>query len=201
MRIRRATLNDVSIVVQIHVLAFPGFFLTSLGDSFLKELYSGFVNQPGSIFVVAEDEGKVIGFAAGTTVPDVFFSELRKKRGFYFLIKAIPALIKNVRVVFKKLVSSVFYKGDTPPELTGGTLLSSIGVLPSLHGGLVGSELLDDFEKIAFSQNAAFIYLTTDAIENERANAFYGKRGYSVEGRFMQQSKRPMLRYVKYNLK
>jgi hypothetical protein len=86
MRIRRATINDVSIVAQIHTLAFPGFFLTSLGNSFLKELYSGFVNQPGGIFVVAEDkdEGKIIGFAAGTTVPTVFFTELRKKRGFFF---------------------------------------------------------------------------------------------------------------------
>lgn len=201
MRIRRATLSDVSIVAQIHTLAFPGFFLTSLGNSFLKELYSGFVNQPGGIFVVAEDGDKVIGFAAGTTVPDVFFTELRKKRGFYFLLKAIPALIKNARVVFKKLFSSVFYKGDTPAELSGGTLLSSIGVIPSLHGGSVGSALLDDFEKIAFSQNAAFIYLTTDAIGNERVNAFYGKRGYSVESQFMQQSNRSMLRYVKYNLK
>lgn len=201
MRIRRATLNDVSVVAQIHTIAFPGFFLTSLGDPFLRELYSGFVNQSGGIFVLAEVDDKVIGFAAGTTVPDVFFTELRKKRGLYFLLKAIPALIKNARVVFKKLISSIFYKGDTPTELTGGTLLSSIGVIPSLHGGLVGSALLDEFEKIAFSQNAAFVYLTTDSIENERANAFYGKRGYSVEGRFMQQSKRPMLRYVKYNPK
>jgi ribosomal protein S18 acetylase RimI-like enzyme len=201
MIIRRATLNDVPVVAQIHTIAFPGFFLTSLGDSFLRELYSGFLNQSGGIFVVAEDGDKVIGFAAGTTVPDVFFTELRKKRGLYFLLKAIPALIKNARVVFKKLVSSIFYKGDKPAELSGGTLLSSIGVIPSLHGGSVGSALLDDFEKAAFSQNATFIYLTTDAIENERANAFYGKRGYSVDGRFMQQAKRPMLRYVKYNPK
>lgn len=199
MRIRRATLSDVSIVAQIHTLAFPGFFLTSLGNSFLKELYSGFVNQPGGIFVVAEDGDKVIGFAAGTTVPDVFFTELRKRRGFYFLLKAIPALIKNARVVFKKLIASIFYKGDTPAELIGGTLLSSIGVIPSSHGGLVGSALLDNFEKIAFSQKATFIYLTTDAVGNKRVNAFYGKHGYSVEGKFLQQSNRPMLRYVKYN--
>jgi ribosomal protein S18 acetylase RimI-like enzyme len=201
MRIRRATLNDVSIVAQIHTLAFPGFFLTTLGYSFLRELYSGFVNQPGGIFVVAEDGDKVVGFAAGTTVPDVFFAELRNKRGFYFLLKAIPALIKNARVVFKKLASSIFYKGDKPAELIGGTLLSSIGVIPTSRGGLVGSELLDDFEKIAFSQNATFIYLTTDAVGNERANAFYSKRGYTVEGKFLQQSNRPMLRYVKFNPK
>lgn len=201
MKIRRATLKDVSVVAKIHTIAFPGFFLTTLGDSFLRELYSGFANQSSGIFVVAEDDDKIIGFAAGTTEPDIFFTKLRKKRGFYFLLKAIPALIKNARVVFKKLVSSVFYKGDTPAELSGGTLLSSIGVIPSLHGGLVGSALLDDFEKIAFSQNAAFIYLTTDAIGNERVNAFYVKRGYSVESQFMQQSNRPMLRYVKYNLK
>lgn len=201
MIIRRATLNDVPVVAQIHTIAFPGFFLTSLGDSFLRELYSGFLNQSSGIFVVAEDGDKVIGFAAGTTVPDVFFTKLRKKRGLYFLLKAIPALIKNARVVFKKLVSSIFYKGDKPAELSGGTLLSSIGVIPSLHGGSIGSALLDNFEKAAFLQNATFIYLTTDAIENERANAFYGKRGYSVDGRFMQQAKRPMLRYVKYNPK
>jgi ribosomal protein S18 acetylase RimI-like enzyme len=198
MKIRYATPDDVSAVVQIHILAFPGFFLTTLGVSFLKELYLGF-KQPSGIFLVAEDNNQIIGFAVGTTNPDVFFNQLRKKRGLHFLFKAIPALAKNTKIVFKKIVFSIFYKGDKPTELVGGTLLSSIGVAPFLHGSQVGSKLLNRFEEVAFSQNATFIYLTTDALANERTKAFYHKNGYSIESSFSQLTERPMLRYIKYN--
>ena len=43
MIIRKATINDVDTIVEIHLNAFEGFFLTSLGAEFLRFYYSCFV--------------------------------------------------------------------------------------------------------------------------------------------------------------
>lgn len=197
MKIRSATIDDVITVAEIHAAAFPNFFLTTLGDSFLRELYSGFLNHSSGIIFVADEAGKVVGFVAGTSSPDIFFPAMRQRRGLFFLLSAIPAVLRSPMVVARKLYSAVFYRGDIPAELENGALLSSIGVMPMALGKNIGLELLEKFESEAFSRDARFVYLTTDQIGNDRVNAFYRKCGYHEESRFLQQAHRPMLRYVK----
>jgi len=197
MKIRNATLDDVIAVAEIHAVAFPDFFLTTLGDKFLRELYSGFLNHSSGIFFVADEADKVIGFVAGTSSPDIFFPAMRQRRGLFFLMSAIPAVLRNPIVVVRKLYMAVFYRGDKPAEVENGALLSSVGVMPVALGKNVGRELLEQFESEAFSRGAGFVYLTTDQIENDRVNAFYRKCGYHEESRFNQQAIRPMLRYIK----
>ena len=36
-------------LAHLHVCAFPGFFLTTLGMPFLRRLYAGFIKQPQEI--------------------------------------------------------------------------------------------------------------------------------------------------------
>ena len=197
MKIRIAAADDVDAIVGVHIAAFPGFFLTSLGKHFLGELYLGFLKQSSGILLVAENGGSLVGFAAGTTMPDSFFKVLRKTRGIFFLLKAIPAMLQNPLIVLRKVYSAIFYRGDSPTELNGGALLSSIGVLPEVLGSSLGRQLLTGFELEAASRDSKFVYLTTDAVGNERVNNFYRKCGYREESRFNQQAIRPMLRYIK----
>lgn len=198
MVIRNGTASDIDAVANVHIEAFPGFFLTRLGYGFLCELYKGFLGHPDGIFLVAVDEdSKLVGFAAGTVAPDHFFSDLRRQRAAHFLLKAIPALLRNPSLVVAKLYSAVFYRGDKPASLDGGALLSSIGVSPIVVGKSVGKELLSRFEQAAFARGARFVYLTTDELGNDRVNHFYARNGYGVEARFMQGGNRPMLRYLK----
>jgi len=197
MKIRCATLDDVQAVSEIHELAFPEFFLTSLGRKFLRELYASFLHHPSGVFLVADEAGQVEGFAVGTVSPKIFFSSIRRKRGLAFLISAIPAVLRTPRVVLRKLYMAIFYSGDRPVEFSEGALLSSIGVMPSAVGKEIGSELLECFEMEVFSRGARFVYLTTDELGNDRVNAFYHKCGYYKESRFMQDGRRPMVRYVK----
>jgi len=46
-------LTDIDSVVKIHLSSFEGFFLSFLGEAFLKELYAGILAEPSGIcFVV-----------------------------------------------------------------------------------------------------------------------------------------------------
>ena len=51
-------------ISKLHILAFPGFFLTQLGYSFLKTLYTGYFEDEESGIIVAEKEEEIIGFIA-----------------------------------------------------------------------------------------------------------------------------------------
>lgn len=57
MKLRLADERDIDAVASVHLAAFPGFFLTSLGRKFLSEMYRGFLKHPSGIFFVAEEGG------------------------------------------------------------------------------------------------------------------------------------------------
>lgn len=195
---QKATIADLDAVARVHLQAFPGFFLSRLGYGFLREMYRGFVTHVDGVFWIALDEqSKVIGFIAGTTAPHTFFADLRRMRMWYFLWHAIPALLRQPMLVLPKLYGALFYKGDKPKDLTGGVLLSSIGVLPNVVGKSVGQGLLQSFENDIWSKGRQFIYLTTDALNNDKVNKFYQRNGYQIESQFMQSGNRLMFRYIK----
>lgn len=197
MIIVKADRTDVAEVAKLHVHAFPGFFLTSLGLSFLKELYAGFLSHPSGIFIVAKDEGGIVGFAAGTSAPEAFFPDLRRRRRFAFVFKAIPSILRNPLPVCRKLLYAVRYCGEAPAARSSGALLSSIGTAIACRGNGVAASLILEFEKEAMGHGADFVYLTTDAEQNDRVNAFYRRHGYAAVSRFQQNGRRDMFRYEK----
>lgn len=198
MKIVTAGVRDVAAVAALHLEAFPGFFLTSLGKSFLEELYSGFLSHPSGMLLVAKVDGIVVGFVAGTTKPELFFRTLRRRRGWAFVSSAMPSLVKNPLPVIKKLLHAFrFGGGETPDVHPGSALLSSIGVAPSRRGSGFADAMITAFENAAKAQGAYAVYLTTDVDHNERVNAFYRKHGYVVTARFLQGRGRTMFRYEK----
>ena len=52
-RVVSANLFHLDEIVQIHLAAFEGFFLESMGKRFLKELYRGFLVEPSGLCLVA----------------------------------------------------------------------------------------------------------------------------------------------------
>jgi ribosomal protein S18 acetylase RimI-like enzyme len=198
MIVRDAVLGDINRIVHVHIAAFPDFFLTLLGSSFLKQLYKSFMYHPHGLLRVIEDDcGVIVGFTAGSFHPVTFFQQLKQRRWFVFGLAAVPALLNSPILVSRRLLRAVFYRGDGPKSILDAALLSSIAVMPDFLGRNAGKLLIYDFEEQIKKSDCNFVYLTTDASNNERVLNFYYKAGYSVESEFVQSNSRLMLRLIK----
>lgn len=181
MEIRVANIpSDLSDIIQLHIKAFPGFFMTDMGVPFLREYYQAVLEFSENISLVALQNNKPIGFVAGFGNPQAFYNFYRQR--YRRLITAILlAVLRNPRLIGRvlsnfKRVSSV--RGDSSE-----VELSSIGVDPSFRG--VGHLLIADFVNMARDRGYQSVYLTTDAEGNDRVNLFYKKQGFTLEQTFL----------------
>lgn len=201
MNAPRNILTDMEIchveaVVDIHLAAFPGFFLSFLGRGFLRELYKAFATDKTGVSLVAEEPatGEVLGFAAGTLDPGRFFRSLLQRRWWAFGFSSLPAMVRNPRSTLR-IFRAVSYRGDMPEGRTRA-LLSSIGVIPGQQERGLGNDLLKRWVETARGKGAAGCYLTTDAENNDAVNRFYARNGWQVESEFVTPEGRKMYRYT-----
>jgi ribosomal protein S18 acetylase RimI-like enzyme len=195
--VRPAGINDLPQTVEVHKAAFPNSFLTTLGDRFLYELYLGFLHDESSIYLLAKEKDRLLGLAVGTTKPHDFFKRLLVRRWFAFLSAGFDGLLKNPVRVGKRFLFALIYRGETPRQLDGATLLSSIGVLPACGGRGIGALLIKRFCDEAAHRGSPSVYLLTDSGENDAVNRFYLKCGFSLDGRIERQERRIMNRYFR----
>jgi len=110
--VRLATEADLPQVIEVHLMAFPGFFLTRMGRPFLALLYRGFMQSASGVFLVAcnDDEAAapIVGFVAGTLQPQSFFRRLLSSQWFRFGLVSLWPLLRQPRVVGLKLCSALF---------------------------------------------------------------------------------------------
>lgn len=194
--LRKMTQSDLDLVVDIHYLAFKGFFLTFLGPGFLYELYRFIIDDPSSIAIVAVDNvGKLLGFVAGTTSPHGFYSRAVRKRVMKFALASLPSFIKRPAILPR--LFRAFGKLGTSSANYDECELMSIAVLPELNGHGLGSMLELSFSEEARSNGSKIIKLTTDSEMNDSVNQFYINRGYCLYKTFTTPENRRMNLYKK----
>lgn len=196
-KLRMAQPDDVDSIVELHCKSFEGFFLTSLGSSFLSHLYFSFLSDEHGVCIVAEDNNKIIGFVAGTPNPEEFFRTIKQTKLWDFAFSALPGFLKNPVFFVKKCCRALFYSGEPIPGLSNAALLSSLAVNPIVTGSGIGKKLVEIFCSEMSKNNASSVYLITDAEENDAANYFYEKCGFFLEGSFSRSGNRIMNRWVK----
>lgn len=188
----RLTAADAKPLATLHRRAFPGFFLSHLGEPFLRQFYLGFVDDETAVTVVARDElGEPYGLAVGTTHPAGFFSRLLLRRLMGFVFASAAAVLRDPRT-FPRIISAVRYRGDTAPGHDGALLTASIprgpgvalGARCSRRGGIAPTRW-------------ARAFLTTDADGNETVNRFHSRDGWTLNDRFVTAQGRSMNRYVR----
>ena len=178
LQIRRMTVSDVPDVVRVHLVAFPGFFLSFLGPRFLSLFYEECVRQE-EIACVAVDRGQLRGFRDGERPPGAVLSRPRERRAPRFAAVALPAVIRQPRIALR--VVRALSKPKDARRTDGTATLMSLGVAPHRHGQGIGSRLVAAFLAEARARGSSRVDLTTDKVRNEKTNEFYRRLGFIVE--------------------
>ena len=196
MIIRKATINDVDTIVEIHLNAFEGFFLTSLGAEFLRFYYSCFVRSNETVTMIAEENGVIYGFSASSKFCKGFNSRLIKSNLIAFgLLSFKLLLIKPISLL--RLVKNLSKKGENVIDNEDYAELYSIGVCKSAQGKGVGKMLLLKSEQLMKEEGVTRVSLTTDFDNNEQAVGFYHSMGYETLYEFVTYPNRKMYRLIK----
>ncbi|MBO3663525.1 GNAT family N-acetyltransferase [Microbacterium stercoris] len=188
--------SDARALARLHRRAFPDFFLSQLGESFLVQFYRGYVNDPTAVVAVERDHrGEPIGVVVGSTEPEGFFGRLLRRRLLGFGLAAAGAALRRPAAI-PRLLRAIRYRGDTPSG-SDGALLSSICVDPEARAGGVGSRLLSAWAARARELGATSAYLLTDAHENEAVNSFYVRNGWVLRDTVTTPEGRVLNRYAR----
>lgn len=185
--------KKINKIVDIHMKAFSGFFLTFLGKGFLKKLYEHFIFHKESGLIVAIDNENIVGFLAFSTNMSNFYKTLLKRRFFSLGWYSFIATLKNPKIMFRLLRAFTYSKSSERKEKY--MELSSIGVLPNQEGKNIGSNLIEKLKEIFKNSNCEYIKLETDAINNEKANNFYLKNGFILKESYKTPEDREMNEY------
>ncbi len=102
--------DEIDAIVSIHKSAFPDFFLTMLGDRFLKLYYSSVFKHKKGVLLGCYNEGKLVGFCAATLKSKGFNANLIYSNLFSFGIFTLGLLFTN-RNCFKKIISKYVQEG------------------------------------------------------------------------------------------
>lgn len=183
-------INDI---VSIHLNTFTGFFLTFMGRGFLNQMYRSYCDHDESGLLVAEEDGKAVGFLAYSGN----FSGLYK---FMIKTRLIPFGWYSVGAFFRRPsafmhIIKAFLKPSEVKREEKYVELSSIGVDPTIKSKGVGSLLIDELKKIVDFNKFAYITLETDAVNNDGAIHFYEKNGFVKERNYETAEGRKMLEY------
>ena len=144
--LRKATYNDVNAIVDIHNQAFPDFFLTSLGDGFLRLYYRCMCKCKEAVTLCAVEDDKVVGFSTTALKSAGFNTRLIKNNMIGFMMEGVRLLFSCPKSLFRLFKN--FTKKSTDVADDGEYAeLFSIGVLPTCQGKGIGGLLLADTER------------------------------------------------------
>ena len=183
-------INDI---VTLHLNTFTGFFLTFMGRGFLNQMYTSYCDYEEAGLLVAEEDGKAIGFLAYSSNFSGLYKFMIKTRLIRFGWYSIGAFFRRP-TAFMHIISAFLKPGEAKRE-EKYVELSSIGVDPNIKSKGIGSLLIDSLKRKVDFTKFAYINLETDAVDNEGAIHFYEKNGFVRERMFETDEGRKMYEY------
>lgn len=183
-------------VIEVHKSSFKGFFLTTLGDDFLRLYYDCIRRDENAILIGIYDKGKLCGFCAATFMLKGFNIQLIKNNILKFLMIGLQLLFSKpmslIHIIknFRKNVSRFNDKSEYAELL-------SIGVSEDLQGRGIGKKLLLELEKVLSIHECSILSLTTDFYNNDGVIEFYKRLGYETYYDFIAYPERKMYRMIK----
>lgn len=188
--------SHVPEIVDVHLNAFNGFFLTSLGKAFLRKYYSAVIAHPDSICLGCKIEnGPLAGFAVGNKLSKGFHLKILRANWLMFFLEGIRLAAVKPKAILRLFRN--LSKNEHPTDDGLYAELLSIGVAGSSEGMGIGRKLIEQFQLAAIQSGASRISLTTDKLNNERTVKFYLNTGYSVYYEFTTYPNRLMYKLIK----
>lgn len=180
-------------IVTIHLNTFTGFFLTFMGSGFLRQMYQSYCDHEESGLLVAEGDGKTVGFLAYSSDFSGLYKFMIKTRLVQFAWYSIGAFFRRPSAFLH--IIKAFLKPSEVIRKEKYVELSSIGVAPNIKSKGIGSLLIGKLKKQVDFEKYAYITLETDAINNEDVIHFYEKNGFIRERMFETGEGRKMYEY------
>ncbi|MBV8639469.1 MAG: GNAT family N-acetyltransferase [Candidatus Eremiobacteraeota bacterium] len=144
--------SDVERIVEVHCITFPDSLLTHLGRPYLRHYYAQYFKHPQHYAVVAEIDGRIVGFITGTACPDDLNSRVyRPPLGTAFqsalriftdpvlrrhLALKPPHVARVFRAFAGRRVRTRSFQSSAKARLL------SMGVLPEVRGRRIAESLL-----------------------------------------------------------
>jgi ribosomal protein S18 acetylase RimI-like enzyme len=196
MNIKAVPEKDINELVKVHKASLRDFFLTELGDHFLKVYYDCVRRDKRGLLIGFYEDEELYGFAAATTLSKSFNRNLILENFFKFSFIGIELLFTKTSALirlfknFSKTNASANDKGEYAELL-------SIGVSDKRQGKGIGKKLLLELEETLKAKGCAQLSLTTDFYDNEKAIGFYKSLAYEVFYDFIAYPNRKMYRMIK----
>lgn len=169
---------DLAQVVRVHLRSFPGYFLSELGPRFLRILYKAISDDPSGIVLVHRRFGRVAAVVAGTVEPVGLYSRLLRRAWYRFALGCLLPALCRPNIIPRLL--NAFRRASEQPGESRSALIMSIAVDPDIQASGVGTALVRTFIDQCRPRGVTSVYLTTDRLQNERANRFYSQLGFVV---------------------
>ena len=176
--LRAARRADVAAVAHLHVEAIAEGFLSRLGPRFLRRLYRRVLLEPGSFLVVADDDGTLAGFIAGSVSLSRLYRSFVVRDGIQATLGTLGPVLSSLPRVLETLRRGGDADADgAPGDREPSAELLSVAVSPSWRGRGVGAALVRAFltELEQRRVSAARVVLGAD---NEAAAALYRAAGF-----------------------
>ncbi|HVA03643.1 MAG TPA: GNAT family N-acetyltransferase [Acidimicrobiales bacterium] len=172
---------DAGRAASLHGQLISEGFLASLGAQFLRRLYGRIARSDDSFLLVAEAEGTVVGFIAGSVALGRLYRSFLLRDSVVAALSAPVGLVTALPRVFETLRHGLGH-GLGGADTHAGELLA-VAVDPRFRGRRVGLGLVEGFlgELERRGAGAASVVVGAD---NASAIAMYERAGFTVARSF-----------------
>ena len=170
--LRNAEVGDAPAIARLHAGMIGTGFLSSLGVGFLRVLYRALIESERGTVMVADADGTVVGFIAGTDDTGVFYREFIRHHLLRAAWSVLPALTKSR--TWTGVWETLRYGGgggDVPAELL------SMAVAPAARRAGLGSRMVQALLDGERAKGVCQVKVVVGA-GNREAISFYERCGF-----------------------